>query len=210
MTDVERLLRAYIEQDTAGADPDPLAFLAQVEGADRAHLEAMIDAYLQRRPRAPVDADAYRDSPAANVVEGLSRSLGGVGGLWPSVLPRLRNAARIRRADLVAELADRLGAPTRRDKVADYYNQMEQGLLPASGVSDTVLEALGQIVGRSAAALRRAGEAIGPPVPPASSGAATAFARTTRPIDEGLASADVALEAPPPEWDEIDRLFRGS
>ena len=75
MTDVERLLRAYIEQDTAGADPDPLAFLAQVEGADRAHLEAMIDAYLQRLPRAPFHAAAYRDSPASNVVEGLDRNM---------------------------------------------------------------------------------------------------------------------------------------
>lgn len=208
MTDVERLLRQYIEEDAAGADPNPVAFLQRADGADRAHLEAMIDAYLQRRPRAAFDMAEFRDSPAADVVEALSRSLTGVSGLWPSLLPRLRNEARVRRADLVAELADRLGAHGKRDKVADYYNQMEQGLLPAAGVSDTVLEALGKVVGRSAAALRRAGETVAPGGTGSASSAAPTFARTTRP--QGEPAEQARGDAPPSEWDEVDRLFRGT
>ena len=44
---------------------------------------------------------------------------------WRKVLPRLRMAARVKRDDLVAQLADRLGVPDREDKVARYYNAME-------------------------------------------------------------------------------------
>ena len=70
--------------------------------------------------------------------------------MWPSLLPQLRNRARLKRADLVAQLAARLGAEGQGEKVGLYYHQMEQGLLPASGVSDSVLEALGRIVGYGA------------------------------------------------------------
>ena len=58
----------------------------------------------------------------------------------------------------MAQLAARLGAEGQSEKVGAYYHQMEQGLLPASGVSDSVLEALGRIVGDRAEALRKAGE----------------------------------------------------
>ena len=61
----------------------------------------------------------------------------------------------------MAQLAARLGAEGQTDKVGRYYHQMEQGLLPASGVSDSVLEALGRIVGYGADALRKAGEMPG-------------------------------------------------
>ena len=63
----------------------------------------------------------------------------------------------MRRAELVSRLAAELGAGDREAKVAGYYHAMEQGTLPAAGVSDRVLEALGRIVGESAAALRAAG-----------------------------------------------------
>jgi hypothetical protein len=128
--------------------------------------------------------------------------------MWPAVLPRLRNQARIRRSDLVSELAARLGAESRQDKVELYYHQMEQGLLPEPGVSDTVLDALGRIVGWSADALRKAGQMPQPGPPRADAGAV--FARSHM-LD--TVAAPPASEAPEPagpqEWDEVDRLFRG-
>src|SRR5919106_1008831 len=51
-------------------------------------------------------------------------------------------------------------------------------LLPASGVSDTVLEALGKIVGYGKEALRTAGQMPAPGGPPPEAGAV--YARTTR------------------------------
>ncbi len=80
--------------------------------------------------------------------------------MWPALLPRLRNRAGLKRSQLVERLASALGTGDKTDKVAVYYHQMEQGTLPARGVSDRVLEALGQLVGETAQALRSAGRAV--------------------------------------------------
>src|SRR3954452_16328693 len=161
MTDVQRLLEAFIAEERSGM-ADPAGYLARVEGADRDELEALIDAYLARAPRRPFDRAAFEASPAAGVVA----SLAGSSGTWPALLPRLRDRARLRRAELVARLAAELGAPDREAKVGDYYHAMEQGTLRSSGVSDRVLKAIGAIVGESAAVLRAAGRAMTGPPPP--------------------------------------------
>ncbi len=204
MADVERLLSEYKAAHRASADADPRTFLARTSGGEREQLAALIDAYLARAPRREADAATFRNSPAAVVAESVQRSLAGTGGLWPTLLPRLRNQARLRRAELVAELAARLGAQGQQDKVASYYHQMEQGLLPEAGVSDTVLEALGRIVGYSREALRKAGQM--PAAGGALAGSGPVFARTT-PAE--AAPDEPAASAPAPEWDEVDRLFRG-
>ena len=157
MADVQRLFEAYREAYPA----DPTEYLAQVSGRDRAELVALIDAFLERAPRRQFSAEAFRASPASRVAESVQRSLAGQSGMWPSLLPQLRNRARLKRADLVAELAARLGAEGQSEKVGAYYHQMEQGLLPASGVSDSVLEALGRIIGAGKEALRKAGRDAG-------------------------------------------------
>jgi hypothetical protein len=205
VTGVERLFAEYKAAHLRGEEADPRRFLGRVSGAEREQLAALIDAYLERAPRRDFDADALRDSSAAAVSDSVARTLSGAAGLWPVLLPRLRNQARIKRADLVAELAARLGAQSQREKVAAYYHEMEQGRLAAAGVSDTVLEALGKIVGYGKEGLRRAGQlpAVGgqPPEPGA------AFARTTR---RGEAADETPIPPPAPEeWDEVDRLFRG-
>jgi hypothetical protein len=203
MTDVERLLSDYKEAHRSGGETDPRPYLAQVSGVDRELLAGLIDAYLEQEPRRPFSAEGFGESRAASVAEDVQRALSGAGGLWPVLLPRLRVRARLRRAEVVSELAARLGAQGRRDKVGLYYHQMEQGLLPESGVSDAVLEALGRIVGYTAEALRRAGRlpAAGPP----RTDEGAVFARTT--YGE---PAEPAETAPRPDtWDEVDRLFRG-
>ena len=166
MSDVQKLFTAYKEAYPA----DPTEYLTQVSGRDRAELAGLIDAFLERAPRRQFDAAAFRDSPASRVAESVQRSLAGQSGMWPSLLPQLRNRARIKRADLVAQLAALLGADEQRDKVGVYYHQMEQGLLPASGVSDTVLEALGRIIGSGKESLRKAGEMPAPGGPAAGAG----------------------------------------
>jgi hypothetical protein len=205
MSDVDRLFQEFIAEDRTGV-ADPLAYLERASGTDRAELEALIDGYLARAPRRPFDRDAFARSPARGIAEELARSLGGAGGTWPALLPRLRHRAQLRRGDVVARLADELGAADQRDKVARYYHGMEQGTLPAAGVSDRVLEALGRVVGVSAQRLRDAGRAAGDAV--AGGTAAAAFARVATPDPR-------FEEAPPPaapraaERDEIDELFTG-
>jgi hypothetical protein len=205
VTDVERLFAEYKELHASGGEADPQRFLARVSGLEREQLAALIDAYLERAPRREFDAAAFRDSPAAAVADSVTRTLTGSAGLWPVLLPRLRNQARIKRADLVAVLAARLGAQSQQEKVASYYHEMEQGRLPASGVSDTVLEALGKVVGYGKDALRSAGEMPAPGGPPPEAGAV--FTRTSR--REGAADEEVAPATASEDWDEVDRLFRG-
>lgn len=210
MTDVETLLKQFIAEYESGAEADPRAYLDRApQDADRQELGALIDAYLMRAPRRPWDREAYERSRAPQVVEALSQSLQGASGLWPSVLPRLRERARLKRSELVAELAARLGAQSKRTKVERYYHQMEQGLLPSPGVSDDVLEALGQIVGESREALRRAGQAFGQG-PAGAVAEQRAFARTTGPMGAPPSPGPEPEAAEPAgEWDEVDRLFRG-
>src|SRR4051794_195750 len=139
MSDIERLLREYIEALGEGQDVDPQDYLGQVEGAEREALTTLMEVHLEQAPRREWDAQAYRESSAPQQVEAITKALEGSAGLWPALLPRLRNRVKLKRADLVAQLAARVGAQEQRDKVADYYNQMEQGRLPAAGVSNAVL-----------------------------------------------------------------------
>jgi hypothetical protein len=197
MTDVQRLFEEFIAEDRAGGVADPAAYLARASGPERAELEALIDGYLARAPRRAFDRAAFEASPAARVVA----SLAGSSGTWPALLPRLRDRARLKRDALVARLAAELGVAGREAKVAFYYDAMEQGTLASSGVSDRVLEALGRIVGESAAVLRAAGTFAPPPPPRAP--ARAAFARGAAPPSMAAPSAG----GPMP--DEVDRLFTG-
>ena len=209
MADVERLLQKFIAEDRAGGVPDPLLFLEQVSGTDRDELEALIDRYLADAPRRPFDAAAFAASPARSVAEDLGRSLAGAGGAWPALLPRLRHRARLRRAELVARLSAELGVEGREAKVGAYYHQMEQGTLPASGVSDRVLEALSRILGERSERLREAGASLR--ARSSAADADVAFARLAEP-DPAFAET-----APPPaaavdesRRDEVDELFTGA
>ena len=136
------------------------------------------------------------------VADALERSLG-ASGTWPALLPRLRDRAQLRRAEVVARLACALGVGDREARVAAYYHAMEQGTLPASGVSDRVLEALARIVGSSASALRAAGASM--------SGVAwrsgEAFARVATPPPNWPRRPRLPGAASVPERDEVDELF---
>lgn len=196
MSDVERLFRQFTEADRAGGPaPDPLDWVARAEGAEREELIVLIEEYLTRAPRRAFDADAFAGSPARALAEDLGRVLDGDAGTWPALLPRLRHRARLSRAQLVARLADRLGVPGQEPAVLGYYHAMEQGTLPAAGVTDRVLEALGGIVGESAAALRAAGAGLAADA--RAGGADAAFARVARPGPSFAVPAPAAAGPPP-------------
>jgi hypothetical protein len=208
MSDVYRLMTDYIAEHHAGGQADPREYLSRASPAERPALAALIDAYLARVPRQEFDDASFRGSSAERTVDELERVLASKAGLWPALLPRLRDRAGLKRSELVDRLAAALGIADRRDKVAVYYHEMEQGLLPARGVSDRVLGALGKLVGESAEALREAGRGI---APPGGGHAATpaAFARRAHGESAGMVSPG-APPAEKAEWDEVDELFRGA
>jgi hypothetical protein len=209
MDDLNRLMAEYKLAFAAG-EGDPRPFLERAAPEDRALLAALIDTFLEQAPRrgpAEHEGASRRGSAehegASRVTDEVQRALAGTAGLWPALLPRLRGRARLKRTEVVAQLAARLGAQAQREKVGLYYHQMEQGLLPESGVSDTVLEALGRIVGYTGEALRKAGQLPAPGPPRSDEGAVFARATYGEPAEPSRA------EQPPERWDEVDRLFRG-
>ena len=155
MAEVEQLLRDFVAAFEADGEANPRTYLDQLEGVDRSELEVLIDAYLERAPAREWDPEAFERSGGRELADRLHASLVGGGGLWPTLLPRLRNRAKLKRGELVARLASELGVEDRTEKVRDYYHEMESGLLPSEGVSDQVLDALAGALGSTREALRR-------------------------------------------------------
>jgi hypothetical protein len=209
MASVTRLLAQYVAEHRSGGDADPNAYLDRALPHQRGELAALIDAYLARAPRRAFDEAAFRSSSAQATVDALERAIAGASGRWPVVLPRLRSRVGLKRSELVERLANSLGLGAHsKEKVGRYYHEMEQGLLPAEGVADRVLEALASLLGSSARVLRDAGRPVvdlGGRQP----AAGPAFARATR-ADAAVAFDLLDASAPPAEpWDEVDELFRG-
>lgn len=218
----EEMFRRYVEEHRAGGEADPVAYLREAPAGQRRELAALIDAYLESAPRASFDEQAFRGSPSEATVEALERSLGGQAGMWPALLPRLRDRAGLKRRELVEGLSRALGLGGREQKVGAYYHEMEQGLLPSEGVSARVLEALAGLLGASADELRDAGRSLGAGALPGPGGASV-FARSApadgfaAPPPAGAAEmagqeavADLGAFASPGGWDEVDELFRGN
>ena len=159
MDRVEEIFNEYVASYLAG-ESDPRPFTGQLDGLDREELVILIDNYLTTAPGRKWDPEAFRGSQAEAMVEPLAKSLVGGSGTWPSLLPELRHQRRIRRKDLVAELALALDVPESEERVAEYYHGMEQGTVDSSGVSQRVLMALGKILRTKDVVLREAGQAI--------------------------------------------------
>ena len=233
MADVEKLLSDYIAEHRERGRADPRPYLERLEGADRSLLDALIGGYLTRARR-PWSAAEYADSPSERAVRAITSKwddweLAEEPKPWTELLPTLRERAEIKRSELVSRLARAIGHPGEAERVGAYYHQMESGKLPSEGVSDTVLAALGDLLGESAAKLRAAGSAIGAGADRAQVASRVAFARTAirDPAYEGGKALDGLAEQAPAaapaggekasapaataeaERDEVDRLFTG-
>jgi hypothetical protein len=204
-TSSERLLSEFIDAWNAGQRPDVDEYLARAEDHEREQLVAEIRTFLDhaRTPRfSTATLDVIRADPLVAQLSEMPDEL----GLWPTLLPRLRKRARLRRDDLVARLAGALGIGAGETKVARYYHGMEAGTLDPAGVSRRVLEALASILGVTSEELAAAGDFQGfhQAAPRA------AFGRTySVESDELDAVPAPASPGTPEEWDEVDQLFRG-
>lgn len=211
MADLDRLVEEFAADYEAGRPVDVGACLDRVDSAQRQELAARIDNYLMSAPTRRWDPEAFEGSLAQQAVERVYQSIEGVSGAWPELLPHLRNQARIKRSELVERLARALGFEDgpEIDKVGDYYNRMEHGLLPAAGVSRRVIDALASLVGVEPERIAAAGSRLSEPTEAGD----VAFARKALPNAE-FADADALaamdMEPPPGErlaHDEIDALF---
>ena len=220
MADVDAIFRDFARSFEGDRSTDPRPYLERVDAVDREELRLRIEAFLERAPRREWDRDSFAASLAERAVAAASPEIDAPAAEdaegWPQLLPALRDAARLKRTEVVERLAGALGFPQAEDRVATYLHRMEMGALPSQGVSTRVLEALGSILGSSAEALRRAGEAGEGGGP----SGGEVFARRGGPAG-GIASSDAdpaeiayesvadAMRDDRPEPDELDRLFTG-
>ena len=145
MTDVDRLLRDYIERFESGGSVDPSDLMEGLDDQDRRKLSTLIEGYLEHVAR-PQEWDA-------GGIRGLvaDRAMQRVEAAWAEAAASKRASwcacetnGKITREDLVTRLADALGVSGARAKVASYYHRLERGLLPAEGVSAKVWDALAE------------------------------------------------------------------
>ena len=205
MSEIDRLLSEFIDAWNAGERPRVEEFLDRAPAEQQRELASQIEAFLDIAPTpnySPETLDELMREPA---VLASVEALEGRAGLWPSLLPRLRRRAQLRRDEVVEGIVERLGIQGKEDKTAQYVHELETGTLATAGVSRRVIEALAGVLGASAEELERAADFRGL----AMEGAEPAYLRAAPDAEAIELRMNRAAEPPENDWDEVDRLFRG-
>ena len=210
--DVDTLIKQFIAEHEAGGDADPRAFLERAERRRPPRARRADRRLPDARAPAAVGPRGLRALERAGAGRRLwPLSVEGSSGLWPSLLPRLRERARLKRSEVVSRAGGSArGASADRTKVERYYHEMEsggaavgRGLGPGAGGAGPDRRA--EQGGAATKPARSFGE------PAAGAPAQAAFARTAD-VEAGPVGASRATRlrrSPPEQWDEVDRLFRG-
>ena len=204
----DRILSAFIDAWNAGRRPDLDEYVARAAEPDREQLSADITAFVAFAPTPDYDDDALAAIRAEPVVASAALAARGSGGLWPALLPRLRERAALSTGELAAALVSLLGLPSdRAPKTRGYLEQLEAGALEPRGLSGRLLDGMARLLGVPRGELEGAGGIGGGPVAAALFRAEGPAAAAVRDDLDVLADA---LAAPSGAgWDDVDELFRG-
>ena len=207
MVSIDRVLSEFIDDWNAGRRPQVDAYLERVADRERAELADRLMTWLEVAPTPSFDddtRDAIRSEPVARAAVDAMAS---EAGLWPELLPRLRERASLSVRELAGKLVAAIGlGPGSEDKTSDYLEQLEKGSLDPARISRTVIEKLAGILRVDSSLLDQAG---GPAFRPAP------MFRASKPASAGTMRnmevfADMlTAEAPEEDWDEVDQLFQG-
>jgi transcriptional regulator with XRE-family HTH domain len=208
---IDQVLSDFIDAWNSGRRPRVLDYLAQVpEGPERDRLADEITMWLEVAPTPAYDERTRAEIRAEPSVRRVFDAVGEHAGLWPDLLPRLRERAGLSLRDLAARLVERFALDD-ADRAAAYLGRLERGEFEPARVSRRLLDALGEALGASGGTLRDAAT-FGSGLRPATAGG-TLF-RADEEADEQVARDIAALSraamtpAPAP-LDELDRLFMG-
>lgn len=205
MTEIDRLLSEFVDAWNAGERPRVEEFLDRAPAERQHELAGLIEAFLDVAPTPNYSAETLEELMREPAVLASVEALEGRAGLWPSLLPRLRRRAQLRRDQVVEGIVERLGIQGQEDKAAQYVHELETGTLETAGVSRRVIEALAGVLGASAEELERAADFRGL----AMEGAEPAFLRAAPDAEASELRVAHATDLSQGEWDEVDRLFRG-
>jgi len=215
MAELDRLLGEFADAWNAGERPRLEDFVDRAPPERGDELAELIEAFLAVAPSPRYSEETMAELMREPAVLASVESARGRSGLLPSLLPRLRERARLRRDEVVERLAATLRVPGTEPKMARYLHQLESGTLEAGGVSRRVFEALAYVLGARVEEIERAADVPGLG---GGTGPAPAFMRSIEASDAAgeppaLAAAPAAraahAQAADEDWDEVDRLFRG-
>jgi transcriptional regulator with XRE-family HTH domain len=213
MSTTEQVLSDFIDAWNAGRRPRVRDYLARVpDGAQRDDLADQISSWLEVAPTPDYDAAARAEIRAEPVVQQIFEAVGQDAGLWPQLVPRLRE----RRGWSVSQLAERLvarfGLPRADEaRTAAYVAQLEHGDLEPSRLSRRLVDALADLLGASPGTFADAGGLTTMLRPPAAG--ASLMRAEERPDAQFLEDIELlsraAMRPAPAPMDEVDRLFLG-
>jgi transcriptional regulator with XRE-family HTH domain len=217
MSTTDQLLSEFIDAWNAGARPRVREYLARLpDGPARDELAEQLSNWLEVAPTPAYDTATRAQIAAEPAVTGLFTAANTDAGMWPTLVPRLRDRAGLSLTDLAGQLVDRFSLDRQdSDRTAGYLDRLERGTLDPARVSRRLTQALAHILGvgertfADAATYQRAFRAQ-----PAAAGG-TLFRGAPAPAapaqleaDFGVLSRAARAPAPPP-LDELDRLFTG-
>jgi transcriptional regulator with XRE-family HTH domain len=213
MSTSQQVLSEFIDAWNAGRRPRMRDYLTRVpDGSQRDELADQISTWLEVAPT-PEYAPATRaEIRAAPVVQQIIEAADGDSGLWPQLLPRLRERRGWSVVELTERLIVRLGlAHDAKDRTAAYIVRLERGELEPARFSHRLVDALGELLGASPGTLAEAGGRTMSMRPPALG--AALMRSDERPEAQFLEDLELlsraAMRPAPAPMDDVDRLFLG-
>ncbi len=207
VSDVDRLLSEFIDAWNAGRRPRVDDYLARASVDAQDELADALADWLAVAPTPAYDVAALRAIRAEPALRGAAAEA--ETGLWPALLPRLRERAGLSARAVAARLTAAFGLGGQEDRAETYLQRMERGELDPARVSGRLLDVLGAALGVSGAELRRAGGFVPPAAAPAHALFRAERDSAARFEDELEALSRAALTPAPAPMDELDRLFCG-
>lgn len=203
------LLSEFIDAWNAGRRPLVAEFLERAAPTEREELAARIEDWLVVAPTPRYQEHALADIRREPALVGALAEIHAAPGLWPDLLPRLRERLGLKRREVAARITSAFTLKGQEERAERYLERMEHGDLDATLVSRRLLDALGSVLGISGHDLARAG-ALHPAAPTPRRALFRAGREPGQLFEEDLEALSRAATAPaPPPMDELDRLFVG-
>jgi hypothetical protein len=212
MSAIDRILSDFVDDWNAGRRPQVPEYLDRAAPPERDELAARLAEWLVVAPSPGLDDAARAAVRAEAPLQAALRAIESESGLWPELLPRLRERAGLRLGELAERVTRAFGLAGHEDRAAAYLERMEAGELDAARVSRRLLDVLGRALGVGGEELAQAGDLGAAGLRPAAAGGV--LFRAERRGGDALAQdlealSEAAMTPAPPPMDELDRLFTG-
>jgi transcriptional regulator with XRE-family HTH domain len=207
MVSIDRVLSEFIDDWNAGRRPQVDDYLDRVPETERAELATQLMTRLEVAPSPAFDAPTREQIRSEPVARATIDAMASEAGIWPELLPSLRQRSSLSVRELAKKLVAAVGLDARSEaKTERYLGELEAGSLNPARVSTTIIEKLAAILRVDSSLLDQAG---GPAFRPA-----PMFRATIEPGAESLRHMEVLADmltakAPEEDWDEVDQLFQG-